>query len=276
MPVAKFGAVPPVVNEETAFAPLNALVNAIRYWWVIFILMVIGGLAGWMIHTARPPVYEAAAHLSASIDFVSTGPLTQYEEDVALNAVGDFINSEIVIQQVIERAAAQGIQIDRLQLIRNSSVERKLTTWDLRVREPDPEKAEQIANLWVEAAHSVLLESHQHALEAERLNRYLRSLEDCLAQTSASQQVSVPCGPGSLSEIQAEFHSAGGLYDQERLASQGIFYGLTIGPADKAELFAGPVQYDRNQVVLAGCLIGLLMGAGLVQLGLPARWMKRD
>lgn len=276
MPVHTLEPAPSTTNEANAFAPLNALVNVIRFWWVIFILMIAGGLVGWLFHMAKPPVYEAVAHFSASIDFVSTGPLTQYEEDVALNAVGGVFASKTVVQEVIDQAAAQGIQTSRRQLLGESAVERKLNTWDIRVRDTDPVEAEQIANLWVTHGHKVLRESYQHALEAERLNRYLRSLEDCLAQTGASQQVNVPCSSDSLGEVQEEIHRAGALYDQARLDSQGIFYGLTIGSAEQADLLPDPVIYDRNQMVLAGCLIGMLVGAGLVQLGIPARWLKRD
>lgn len=273
---SKFKAVPLTASEENVFSPLHVLMNAIRFWWVVFLMMFIGGLMGWLIHLSRPPVYEAIGRFSASIDFVSTGPLSQYEEDVALNAIGGIVTSDDLLRTVVDQAAAQEIQTSLVELKENSSVERRLNTWDIRVRDTDAEDAEQIASLWVEQGQAVLLESYQHALEAERLIRYLRSLQDCLAQTGDSQQVNVPCGPGSLSEIQEEIRAAGEAYNRERLAAKGIFYGLTIGPTDRAVLSPEPVIYDRNQMVLAGSLIGLLLGAGLVQFGIPARWLKRD
>jgi uncharacterized protein involved in exopolysaccharide biosynthesis len=276
LPVSRFEAAASTVNEENAFSPLGALVKAIRFWWVVFLMMAAGGLVGWLVSQSQPPVYEAVGQFSASIDLIGTGPLTQYEEDVALNAISDLIKSPVVTQQVIDQAAAQGIQISMQELKKNSVVERKFSIFELRVRSGNAQTAERIANLWVERGQAQLLESYRHAIAAEHLLRYLRSLENCLAQAGASEQVNVACSQPRLGEIQEEILQAGEALYQERLASNGLFSGLTIGPANGASVSGQAVLYDRNQMVLMGGLIGLVLGAVLVQLNIPARWLKRD
>jgi len=150
-------------------------------------------------------------------------------------------------------------------------LERRVNVWDLRVRNTDAHVAERLANLWVEQGQATLLEAYQHALQADRLNRYLASLESCLAKAAASETGSGQCSKARFAEIQEDIRASGKMFAQERLASLGLFSGLTIGPIEPASTAAGPVLFNRNQMVLAGCFIGLLLGVALVQLAIPAR-----
>jgi hypothetical protein len=231
---------------------------------------------GWAIHQLRPPVYEAVGQFSASIDFVGTGPLTQYEEDVALNAIGSLIGSRLVVDRVVEQAKNMGIKTDATELVRMAAVERKFTTWELRIRSTDPQRTAQIANLWVEQAQALLLESYQHALLAEQISRYSNSLESCLEQSAVSEPSSALCSRSRFVEIQFDLQQAGEALYRERTASRGLFAGLTIGPANPAVIPEKPVIFGRNQLVLAGSMIGLLGGIALFSLGAPVRWMKRS
>jgi len=122
----------------------------------------------------------------------------------------------------------------------------------------------------------VLLESYQHAIEVEQLSRYLKTLENCLAQAGTGDLVNVMCSQSRFVDIQEDLDQASKALYQERLASHGIFSGLTIGPVDRAVVSSKPVIFDRNQMVLGGSLIGFFLGAWLVQVGIPARWLRRD
>lgn len=260
-----------VEPAEDSFAPLASLRIALRFWWLVFLLAAAGGCAGWLAARFQPPVYEAVAHFSTSIDYVSTGPLTQFEEDTAINVVGDVILSGRVLKKVIEQAAAEGIQTSVVELKKSAVLERRVNVWDLRVRNIDAHVAERLANLWVEQGQATLLEAYQHSLQADRLNRYLAALESCLAKAAASEPGSGQCSKTRFAEIQQDIQATGKMFSQERLASLGLFSGLLIGPIEQAILVNGPVLYNRNQMVLAGCFIGLLLGTALVQLVIPAR-----
>jgi hypothetical protein len=272
LPVSKLEAAgDEMVLQDDHFVPLAVLQTAIHFWWLVSLLATAGGWFGWLAHRTLPPVYEAVAHFSTSIDYVSTGPLTQFEEDTAINVVGNVIYSNNVAQRVIDQAAAEGIPIRMAELKKAAVLERRVNVWDLRVRNTDPQVAVRLANLWAEQGQTALVESYQHALQADRLNRYLQSLESCLAKAAASEPANGQCSSARFSEIEKDMQTAGKAFYQERIASRGLFSGLTIGPVDQAAAADGPVLYGRNQMVLAGCFIGFLLGILLVQTGIPAR-----
>ena len=87
----------PAAPEE--FEPFAQLNLTLRYWWVIALCAVLGGAAGLVAHLFKPPLYEAQAVISASIDlnkvaFLRMTPnpekmhlFTQDDEDLALMLV---------------------------------------------------------------------------------------------------------------------------------------------------------------------------------------------
>ena len=257
-----------------SFAPLTALQNALRFWWFIVLLAIAGGLAGWLLHLTRPPVYEAAVEFSAGIDYVSTGPLTQFEEDTALNAVGDVLSS--LTQSVVQKANAEGITLQPTDLGNIFTFERRVNVWVVRIRSTDPHTADRLAAIYADLGRSALLESYQHTLAADRLDRYMQALEQCLSQSVASETTNVLCSRYRFAEIQADLVAAGKAYSQERLASHALFSGLLIGPSGVAYQAGRPVLYAQNQLVLAGGLIGLIAGIWLVQWNIPGHWMRKS
>lgn len=261
---------------DDSFAPLAVLEESLHFWWFLFLLIVAGGLVGWFIHQARPPVYEAIGEFSASIDFVSTGPLSQFEEDVALNTISNLVNSTAMVRSVSAQAREEGIDITARELRRSSIMERRLDTWQLRVRNIDPQAAERLANIWVEQGRALLLESYRNALEAEEMHRLLLSLESCLEQAVVVEPAGGQCTPDRFADIQADMSAAGKLYSEAKLGSGGLSSSLVLGPAEYIGVSSQPVILARNQVVLAGCLLGLLAGILLLQFRVPSRWMKRS
>jgi hypothetical protein len=261
---------------EQGFSPLDQINQALRYWWFLFALVLLGGIIGLAAQQLRSPVYEAVGHFTASIDYVATGPLTQYDEDVTLNAVGNVILSSTVLDRVTRRAKSDGIILNRTTLKQMATLERRFTTWDLRVRSTNAQTADTIASLWVEEGQAQLLESYQHALKAQQLDRYLRSLENCLEKSVAGEPSPALCTHDRFAEIQADMAQAGEVLVKERRGSLGLFSGVTIGPAGPVSTSSGPVLYGRGQFALSGGIIGLLAGLWLLFLGIPVRWLKRS
>lgn len=266
----------PSLSDLERITPREVLANAFRFWWVIAVFTLAGGIIGMTFSRLHPPVYEAVGRFSAGIDYVLTGPLTQFEEDTALNKIGDLIWSRPVLDAVVEQARAEGFSLTRTDLRRMATVERRNNNWDLRIRHTDPQTAERIANIWVEQGQEALLESYRHALQAESLNRYIQTLESCLAAAAASEPAHAVCSRYRFAEIQANLAEAGQAFYQERVASRGLFAGLVIGPPAEAVVSEKPVLYRQGQLVLAGGMLGMLLAAGLVQSGLLARWLKRN
>lgn len=264
------------ISINGSFTPLAALQYMIHFWWFLFLLMVAGGLVGWMIHRARPPLYEAVGQFSASIDFIRTGPMTQFEEDVAFNAIGSLIYSNAVVDQVVKQAGAEGIATSVQMLKRDAVLERNVDTWQLRVRNNDPRLAERLVNMWVSQAQTVLLESYRNALVADQMGRVMQSLESCLEHAAVAEPAGGQCVPSRFTEIQSDLSKAGKAYYEARLASGGLFAGLVLGPVQYAVVSAQPVILGRNQLVMAGCLLGLLAGLICQPFAIPGRWIKRS
>lgn len=262
------------VDAANGIAPLIALQNAFRLWWLIAGMMILGGAAGWLFHQLRPPVYEAVFGFSAGIDFVQTGNMTQFEEDVALNAIGDVLVSTPVVNQVAEQAQAEGLAVDYQSLKQMTLVERKMNAWTLRVQHVDAHLVERVAHLWSATGQAALSDAYQHAVQAERLERYIHGLESCLENAVALDPVQPVCGALHFDEIQTSLSQSGQALAAERAASRGLFAGLRLGPAEAPVVASHPVRNGLGQLVLAGGLIGLLVGIICVQTGLVARWLK--
>ena len=268
----------PAIDYTTGqLVPLALLSNVVRYWYVMFLLIALGGLLGLLFSMFRPPVYEAVARFGGSIDYVSTGPLTQYEEDIAYDTIANILLSKDVMQAVIDSANAEEIAIANVSELRQMvSAERKFDVWDLRIRSGSLEEAQRVAEIWAEKGHAVLLESYQHAVMAEEIRKTVQSLEDCLEKAASTEPSGAVCAQSRFVDIQTDLREAGAQLFQERAASRGFFAGLAVGPAEPVTMSTEPVLYGRNGLILAGCLVGLLVGVVILETNIPSRLLKRN
>jgi uncharacterized protein involved in exopolysaccharide biosynthesis len=149
-------------NEE--FVPFNQFTRLTRFWWVVVLLAIIGGVAGLIIHQLRPPVYEAQAVFMASIDFnkidlskvnqESATPysFSQYDEDISLAMVEASLRE--VAPQVAAFAQQNGIPGDTSSLLAQTTIEREHAYWMIRYRNPDPALAQKVVNYWAQTGFS--------------------------------------------------------------------------------------------------------------------------
>lgn len=142
------------------FIPLENFKRIVKYWWVVAIAILLGGVVGFVFHQLQPPVYEAKATYYASIDSTKMPELTveqyQYDEDISLGMTKGALLSPQAIQATIQQAKANNIQVDQYTLEVNSTIEREHTLWELRYRSPDPALAQTLANVWVEQGYQVM------------------------------------------------------------------------------------------------------------------------
>ncbi len=266
-------ATPAAGMTNEAFSPRETLDRALRTWWLVALMMVLGAGVGWGVHRMQPPVYEAKAAISVSIDFTHTGALTDVEEDYAIGVVGDVIGSSAVMDAAAVAAQQEGYAA--AGLAQNAYLERYNNVWTLRVRDPNPQAAAGLANQWAQAAYSTLSDAHSHALAADRLIRLQNSLQSCLEQSVASGPVQAVCALNNLDTIQADLADMGATLQQEQLASQGILAYTSFALTGKAEPPASPAIYHQGQMMLAGALIGLVLAVWGIYLQIPARLARR-
>lgn len=262
-------------SQAAEVVPSVLLFTALRFWWIIFAVMVLGGLAGLVASGLLPPVYESIAYFPAAIDYAATGPLSQFEEDTAYNAVGAILSSQDVRQQVIDQASQEGYPLTLVNLRQMSFLERRFDVWEVRVRGADPVMTRRVAEIWNEIGQQTLVERYRHAVQADLLNRYAQTLEDCLGKSVASEPSVGLCSRYRFAELQNDLRETGQALYNERVASGGLFAGLQPGPPMPVTSLERPVQYGRGQLVLAGSMIGLVVGLVLVETGLPTRWARK-
>lgn len=238
-------------------------------------MLVLAGLAGaavgWGIFTAKTPQYQAEGTIAVGIDFTRTGQLSDIEEDQMLGIIGDILVSPDVITAVIEGAGDRQIGLDEDTFKQITRAERRQNQWVLIVRHPDAATAQALAELWTRAGYSQLVTSMGHAERAGHLQRYLDALESCLQHVAGSNPAAGLCGIKDLPGLQKELETAGALMIVDKTAGMGMLPGTTITLASLPQHPEGPAVFKQGQLVLAGCLAGLLLGAA----GLSAGWTDR-
>ena len=265
---------PQVIHMNGDFSPREGFENALRNWWLVVLLVIWGGVAGWLIHRAQPAVYQADASFQITIDFKKISGLSQFDEDHAYNQVGAIIGSTAVMNAVAAQAAAQGIQLTPQEFQYSTSLSRKEYTWVLQVQRTSPREAQVLANLWADAANKTLQDAYQHAVTADQQGLYLASLESCLAASGRTSPSSNQCGM-SPTELQNQILAASSRYAQEQAAGLGLFPDLNVVLTSRAQLPTAPAEFDTNVMVLAGALIGFVISLWAVQVNLATQLARR-
>ncbi len=246
----------PVVSAERAFA----------HWWVMFILMVVGGLGGWAIHSFFPPVYEADAVVTVTMDFEKR-ELTQFEQDYAFGAARDVIASSSVMNIVIAQAQSIGYSVDPARFHRDFYLEGRQSVWELRVRDRDPNIAAALANIWVGAAMDALDAALAHSLLADQIQIQITGLENCMAGvTQHAGLIPMDCRGLSLEMIQARLQDKTTALLLESKSGLGLISIMTFAQTQAATAPDSPSVYGQAGMVLAGAFIGLIVSFWMINL----------
>jgi uncharacterized protein involved in exopolysaccharide biosynthesis len=237
------------------FSPRESLERILARWWVIVLITVLGGIAGWTFHFFHPAIYEATAVITIDMDFTKR-ELTQYEEDYAFNAAGAIIASTPVEDQIVSEARAQGILIDTSQLQRERYSEGKQSVWELRVRDRDPKVAAGLANIWAEKAAEALDVALRHALRAEQIQEQISSITSGQSTASGSS--------GLNTEIQTTLQGLTDELVQEKRLSLGVISIMTFALTETATVPETTALYNLANLVLAGACIGFIISLWVV------------
>jgi hypothetical protein len=258
------------------FSPLEALERSFHNWWLVVLLVVWGGVVGWLIHSQQPPIYEAGVLFYTSVDFKQTGKLDLIEEDRAIGLVGTLIISGPVIQQVADAANHQGIPVDIYSLRKMAFLSRKSYQWDLRIRNPDPGVAQALANLWADRALATLKEDFKHAQQAVSLRAQLDNIYRCSA-APPTQALPAFCQSNTPAQLYQAASELTAEYQNELILSGGMSPALLFDLTERASRPLQPVVLGTNSMVLAGGFTGFLFAVWAIAGDWPARlsaWLQ--
>ena len=239
-------------NQE--FSPRESLERAFRRWWVIVLITVLGGVAGWAFHFFNPPIYEATSFMTVNMDFTKR-QFTQYEEDYAFGSTALIATSDEVENQIITEAKVRGIPIDIDQLQLQMFLERKQSDWELHIRNQNPEIAAELANLWAEKFSAALNTALGHAIQADQIQTQIDAINNSLSTSI----------PELSPESQTVIQNLTDELKQEKQASQGVISVMKFSLTGSATISPKPVLYYLANLVLAGACIGFVVSLWVAQ-----------
>ncbi len=244
------------------YSPRETLNVILRRWLLVVVCMLIGGWLGWLAHRLQPPVYEAKAVFTMTVNYNQPDVLSlldkdHYAEDQIISAAMGLVISNSVRQLVASDAALSDITSQELTVEKVIFIERRQAEVSLVVRNADSQKAARIANVWAQHGFEALKEAYAHANQVYRLNYYIKDLASCIA---AQPAVSGLCQQTSLTDLQKELEKAQTDLQAELQASKGLVPAVMFDLAQTAEPPQDPVLYATQGLALAGAIIGFLIG----------------
>ncbi len=255
----------------------DAFQLALRRWWLIAVLVLVGGFFGWGFSRLHAPLYDAQALLVINIDYQQNPELVQktddhYTEDQIIGAANAVVFSTDVLDQVNAGLQARGISLVWEKYIYNLTNERMRSQYWLRVRDTNPRRAAVVVNLWAEKAYAALVEFHKHAVNAKVLREYLAAMSACPPSPGDLNPPGL-CGSGNPGEIQQAVETATVQLDAEINASGALSPALTFSLARKASVPVTPVAYRGSLLLAAGALLGCAVGLAVANIS--GRYTRR-
>jgi|GEM_PF-969870 len=226
----------------------------IYHWRKCAILMIIGGIAGFLLFYILPHAYSASVYLTTAIDHNRTGSLDELEEDRMLGIAEDIINSDFVLQSVCNHSEACSVENFR----KNARIQRTIDYWSLTVSNDDAAMAVTQARLWLETAYEALAESQNHARMAEMLEIRSAGLESCI-QDSVTGIPPVVCDEPDFETLLNQLQKTAEEITQERLLSHGISSAILFGPMNLDHIDLRQNGSSHGFLTFFGSTIGLFL-----------------
>ena len=237
-------------------------------WLFIVVLAVMGGLVGLGTSYLLPAEYLATASLGIGPDPNLAAPLSGSVQTEAYLRVQDLLLSDSTLgaarASVAPNLAGQTLAGFRAYL----SLDRVGTRWDLKATGASPGDAAARANAWQAAASSQFAQAQAHALQVGQLQGLLFRVA-CQPEAVAAQGLNDvwSCGKPDLAINTNQISQQ--LLEEVRL-SQGILPALSMTDLHAAAPEGSIELRSRPLFILAGTLVGLLLGVTLVLAGVPA------
>lgn len=232
-----------------------------------FLLMLVFGLIGFGISLLIKPVYEAESVVISNFEVVQGGNVTEIMIDSQLGIIGELMYSQQIVNEVIESENAAGSTLNLSQLKKNSTIERRLMSTVIKVRDTDPETAVRIANTWAITAFNQLSAAYDHALLVSEAKETLAVIEKCKNDDFFDK--SNLCKSLDMQKFEQLISTAQQTIKQETPKALGLTKEIQISQYQLAEVPEKPLYGKRADLILAGSLIGLVLFLFVQEVPLP-------
>ena len=241
------------------FKPFDILLSITKRWWLSVLSMIVGGLCALLFTHFISPVYEASASFSVTIDYTRTGALSDVQEDQAMRGIGYVINSDEVVERVIEQVKLQLSTFSRNQFEKDSFLERGEFQWTLRYRSSAPAFAEKVAHAWVDVSDSIIQDGLLNAQIIFSETDVLWGLENCLERSTGNFSDVDLCGYGSIQELVSEIEELSKSIHERKAQSKGLFSFLAVQIVQRPRYPDFPVRHQTNLLITMGIVAGLVL-----------------
>jgi uncharacterized protein involved in exopolysaccharide biosynthesis len=249
----------------------DGLLKFLRYWWVLVLVMLAGGMAGLAIGQSLSPVYEATAFYEVDLDepavlarngLTDLNSLDYARANTYLSPIYSVFFSPETEQALISVAVQSGIMVGVGSVHEpDYYVDRRGVVWLVTVRDADPEKAAFLASAWLQIVNDTVHDQLAHANAAEDLIALRRLVDTCL-QDRTLDEVNQCAGTAfqtvtELEAFQADLNAR--IFDEQESA-EGIEPVFRAEISDPAQASGLAVLYRHAVLMAAGSLLGLLVG----------------
>ena len=242
---------------------------SMKYPWIsILLVVVLGGLIGYLSGFFLPPIYEAKAVLTTNIDLKEDRPIiTEIMVDSQLNYVGELMFNPKIIDPLLSQEANSGNPLTLEDVKSSASIERQLMNTIVKVRDNDPVIAARIATNWAKIAFETLLEAKSHVLAIVEAKQQLALIETCFP-TNPDNAADKPtivtekafCEGLTFQSAEAKLEEATRVLAAEESKTLGLTPYINISQYIPASVPVTPISQNQGLMTLSGMVIGIVVG----------------
>jgi hypothetical protein len=252
--------------------------RALHYWWILSITIIVGCIAGWIFSQFHHPIYEATSYYQVNLDehglierlgLDSKTQLDFATKNIYLAPVEIVFYTPDTREKLIAILKSEGISLLPSDFnATNFILDRHGSPWFITVRDTNPDKAVKMANAWLGTVDAELREYGTHALKMQDLKLLQSIIQSCFVQSSFNQaNQCAGTNFSSLSEMQTYLDKLAGQIATEAESSQGTDPLLTFIIERPAVASNAPMLYVQSDLMVAGAVIGLLIGVAFLFVG---------
>jgi hypothetical protein len=250
------------MNDHLDFDPMQTIRRATAGWRTILTIASLFALLGLGFSSLLPPVYQASSVLQVDIDYTRAAPLDDVTVMKAYERVRGVLLSDDVLSSALahveEELGGGGDLLDIAAVRARIRVSQRQDGWELLVYSRDPELAAAFANSWSESSLAALEEGLKHSLEAWEWQAALYSAH-CTLETVPGDEAHAWWSCSTASEGLTPESISEAILEQVQL-SRGILPIFSFSSLQRSDPPAAPILWRRGTLIIAGSLIGLVLG----------------
>jgi hypothetical protein len=236
--------------------------RAFLRWQWIFAAAMVGGLIGYIWSAARPEVYQASAMLGIGID----RNRARVPDDITVRQASDRVRALLLADDTLEQAALKAdlavpgssLNLSAMALREHIRLAERPDGWELIVFGESAADAEKLAGAWAEASMEQISGAILHALRAAEWQHVVYEASCRLQPADDGSATAIWLCTSAPPEGEAETIPLSLLAEVE--ASRGILPVFTYSLLREAESTDRPVAWATGPLVLAGAILGGVVG----------------